>query len=45
MAAALFSVMRPTYPLQCMLINERAIKDEKNLPPLLTAQDVIAIVC
>ena len=43
MAADMFSVMRAAFTLQRMLINERAIKDEKNLPPLLTAKDVIAM--
>ena len=43
MAADMFSVMRATFTLQRMLINDRAIKDEKNLPPMLTAKDVIAM--
>ncbi|MBM3608534.1 MAG: amidohydrolase family protein, partial [Alphaproteobacteria bacterium] len=43
MAADMFSQMRATFTLQRMLINERAIKEEKNLPKLLTAKDVVAM--
>ena len=43
MAADMFSIMRAAFTLQRMLINDRTIKDEKNLPPLLTAKDVIAM--
>ena len=43
MAADMFSQMRAAFTLQRMLINDRAIKGEKDLPPLLTAKDVIAM--
>jgi cytosine/adenosine deaminase-related metal-dependent hydrolase len=42
MAADMFTQMRSVFTLQRALINQRAIGGEKNLPPLLTARDVIA---
>jgi len=41
MAADMFTQMRSVFTLQRAMINERAINGEKNLPPLLTARDVI----
>jgi 5-methylthioadenosine/S-adenosylhomocysteine deaminase len=41
MAADMFTQMRTVFALQRALINERAIKGEKELPALLTARDVI----
>jgi 5-methylthioadenosine/S-adenosylhomocysteine deaminase len=41
MAADMFSLMRSAFTLQRALLNERAIKGEKDLPPLLTARDVV----
>jgi len=41
MAADMFTQMRSVFILQRALINERAIKGEKDLPPLLTARDVV----
>jgi 5-methylthioadenosine/S-adenosylhomocysteine deaminase len=41
MAADMFTQMRSAFTLQRALLNERAIKGEANLPPLLTARDVI----
>ena len=41
MAADMFSQMRSVFTLQRALLNERSIKGEKNLPPLLTSRDVI----
>jgi cytosine/adenosine deaminase-related metal-dependent hydrolase len=41
MAADMFTQMRSVFTLQRALINERSIKGEKELPPLLTARDVI----
>ncbi len=43
MAADMFSQMRAAFTLQRMLVNERAIKGEKELPALLTAKEVIAM--
>ncbi len=43
MTSDMFSIMRSAFTLQRMLINERAIKNEKNLPPLLSAKDVVAM--
>lgn len=43
MSSDMFSQMRAAFTLQRMLINERAIKGEKELPALLTAKDVIAM--
>jgi len=41
MAADMFTQMRSVFTLQRALVNERAIQGEKNLPPLLTAREVI----
>jgi cytosine/adenosine deaminase-related metal-dependent hydrolase len=41
MAADMFSQMRSVFTLQRALLNERSIKGEKNLPPLLQSRDVI----
>jgi 5-methylthioadenosine/S-adenosylhomocysteine deaminase len=41
MAADMFTLMRSAFTLQRALINERAIKGEKDLPPLLTSRDVV----
>jgi cytosine/adenosine deaminase-related metal-dependent hydrolase len=41
MAADMFTLMRSAFTLQRALINERSIKGEKDLPPLLTARDVV----
>jgi 5-methylthioadenosine/S-adenosylhomocysteine deaminase len=41
MAADMFTQMRSVFILQRALLNERAIKGEANLPPLLTSRDVI----
>jgi cytosine/adenosine deaminase-related metal-dependent hydrolase len=41
MAADMFSQMRAVFTLQRALLNQRSIKGEKNLPPLLTARDVL----
>jgi 5-methylthioadenosine/S-adenosylhomocysteine deaminase len=43
MAADMFSQMRSAFTLQRAELNERAIKGEKPLPPLLTAKDVLAM--
>ncbi|HZO48389.1 MAG TPA: amidohydrolase family protein [Xanthobacteraceae bacterium] len=43
MAADMFSQMRAAFTLQRAEVNERAIKGEKSLPPLLTAKDVLAM--
>ena len=43
MAADMFSQMRAAFTLQRAELNERVIKGEKSLPPLLTAKDVIAM--
>jgi cytosine/adenosine deaminase-related metal-dependent hydrolase len=43
MAADMFSQMRSAFTLQRAEVNERAIKGEKSLPPLLTAKDVLAM--
>jgi 5-methylthioadenosine/S-adenosylhomocysteine deaminase len=43
MAADMFTQMRSVFTLQRGLINERSIKGEKDLPPLLTARDVIEL--
>lgn len=42
MAADMFTQMRSVFTLQRAMVNERAIGGEKNLPPLLTARNVIA---
>jgi cytosine/adenosine deaminase-related metal-dependent hydrolase len=41
MAADMFTQMRSVFTLQRALINERAIGGEKNLPPMLTAREVV----
>ena len=41
MSADMFTQMRTVFALQRALVNERAIKGEKELPALLTARDVI----
>jgi hypothetical protein len=41
MSADMFTQMRATFTLQRALVNERALKGEKDLPALLTAKDVI----
>jgi cytosine/adenosine deaminase-related metal-dependent hydrolase len=41
MAADMFSLMRSAFTLQRALINERSIKGEKDLPPLLSSRDVV----
>jgi cytosine/adenosine deaminase-related metal-dependent hydrolase len=43
MAADMFTQMRSVFTLQRGLVNERSIKGEKDLPPLLTARDVIEL--
>jgi 5-methylthioadenosine/S-adenosylhomocysteine deaminase len=43
MAADMFTLMRSAFTLQRALINERSIKGEKDLPPLLTARDVVEL--
>ena len=39
--ANFFTMMRTTFSLQRMFINERSLRSEQNLPPLLTCQDVL----
>lgn len=41
MAADMFTQMRSVFTLQRALLNERALKGDKELPALLTARDVI----
>ncbi len=41
MAADMFTQMRSVFTLQRALVNERAIKGEQNVPPLLTSRDLI----
>lgn len=41
MSSDIFSQMRAAFTLQRMQINERALKGEKDLPPLLSAKDVV----
>ena len=41
MSADMFTQMRAVFTLQRALLNERALKGEQNLPPLLAAKDVI----
>src|SRR5262249_31144879 len=41
MAQDPFTLMRSAYTLQRVLLNERALSGEENLPPLLTARDVL----
>ena len=41
MAADMFTQMRSVFTLQRALVNERSIKGEKELPPLLTSREVV----
>jgi 5-methylthioadenosine/S-adenosylhomocysteine deaminase len=41
MAQDAFTLMRSTFTLQRVLLNERALSGEENLPPLLTAREVL----
>jgi cytosine/adenosine deaminase-related metal-dependent hydrolase len=41
MAADMFTQMRSVFTLQRALLNDRSIRGEKDLPPLLNARDVI----
>jgi cytosine/adenosine deaminase-related metal-dependent hydrolase len=41
MAQDPFTLMRSTYTLQRVMLNERALAGEDNLPPLLTVRDVL----
>jgi len=41
MAADMFTQMRSVFTLQRALVNDRSIRGEKDLPPLLKARDVI----
>jgi 5-methylthioadenosine/S-adenosylhomocysteine deaminase len=41
MAADMFTQMRSVFTLQRALVNDRSIKGEKDVPPLLKARDVI----
>jgi cytosine/adenosine deaminase-related metal-dependent hydrolase len=41
MAADMFTQMRAAFTLQRALLNDRSLKGEKDLPPLLQARDVI----
>jgi cytosine/adenosine deaminase-related metal-dependent hydrolase len=41
MTADMFTQMRSTYTLQRVLLNERSLEGEKDLPPLLTTRDVL----
>src|SRR5262249_58130840 len=41
MAADMFTQMRSVFTLQRALVNERSIKGEKELPPLLASRDVV----
>jgi 5-methylthioadenosine/S-adenosylhomocysteine deaminase len=43
MAADMFTQMRSVFILQRALINERAIKGEKDLPPLLSSRDLVEL--
>jgi cytosine/adenosine deaminase-related metal-dependent hydrolase len=43
MAADMFTQMRSVFILQRALINDRSIKGEKDLPPLLTARDLVEL--
>jgi cytosine/adenosine deaminase-related metal-dependent hydrolase len=43
MAADMFTLMRSAFTLQRALINERSIKGEKDLPPLLSAREVVEL--
>ena len=41
MTADMFSIMRAAFTLQRVLVNERSLAGEQNLPPLLTCRQVI----
>ena len=41
MAQDPFTIMRSAYTLQRVMVNERALAGEDNVPPLLTARDVL----
>jgi len=41
MTSDMFSIMRAAFTLQRTQINERALKGEKDLPPLLLAKDIV----
>ena len=41
MAADMFTQMRSVFTLQRALLNDRSIRGEKDLPPLLNARDLI----
>jgi cytosine/adenosine deaminase-related metal-dependent hydrolase len=43
MSADMFTMMRSCFLLQRVMLNERSIQGEKDLPKLLTARDVIAM--
>lgn len=43
MAQDPFTLMRSAFTLQRVLLNERALQGEENLPPLLTARDVLEL--
>jgi cytosine/adenosine deaminase-related metal-dependent hydrolase len=43
MTADFFTIMRTAFTLQRALVNERAIRGEQNLPPLLTCRQVIEL--
>jgi cytosine/adenosine deaminase-related metal-dependent hydrolase len=43
MAADMFTQMRSAFILQRALINDRSIKGEKDLPPLLTARELVEL--
>src|SRR5262249_12482527 len=43
MAADMFTQMRSVFTLQRALVNARSLKGETELPPLLTARDVIEL--
>jgi cytosine/adenosine deaminase-related metal-dependent hydrolase len=41
MTSDMFSIMRAAFTLQRMQINDRALKGEKELPPVLLAKDIV----
>ena len=41
MTSDMFSIMRSAFTLQRAQVNERALKGEKDLPPLLLAKDIV----
>jgi len=43
MAQDPFTLMRATFTLQRLLLNERALRGEESLPPLLTVRDVLGM--